>query len=77
MSIVDNKQGAPVLIQAAELVERLEISTSTLWRWSQQDNFPTPIKEGRGAFYDIDAVAAWVMASGKDLSTQRNPYLKC
>ena len=48
-----------VIVQK-ELVHRLRISRSTLWRWIRHDEFPRPVSMGRRrvGWYE-DEVAKW------------------
>ncbi len=49
------------IIRTAELVKRLNVSRSTLWRWQAEGKFPKPVKMGARAFgYRIADVEAWL-----------------
>jgi predicted DNA-binding transcriptional regulator AlpA len=46
---------------AAQLCAKYQISRATWWRWSNTDNFPTPIRFGRTVRWDVDAVEAYLL----------------
>lgn len=43
-----------------DLCGALGISRMTLWRWSNEPDFPKPIKRGNTVLFDIAAVQAWL-----------------
>ena len=44
----------------AQLCTKYQISRTTLWRWSQADGFPAPIRFGRSVRWDDSAVEAFL-----------------
>ena len=43
-----------------ELAERLHVDRTTIWRWLRRGEFPKPIRVGRIARWDPDAIDAWL-----------------
>ena len=56
----------PVLItpriRTKDLCLALQVSRTTLWRWSKLDGFPTPIKRGAIVLWDAKAIELWLEA---------------
>ncbi len=45
-----------------DLILALQVSRTTLWRWSKLDGFPTPIKRGAIVLWDAKAIELWLEA---------------
>ena len=44
----------------SDLILALQVSRVTIWRWTQEPDFPKPIKRGNTVLFDIEAVEAWL-----------------
>jgi prophage regulatory protein len=59
-------------IRQAGLLAMLPISSATLWRWVGKGDFPKPVKlSPRSTAWPIEAVQAWLAASGDESSPMR------
>lgn len=45
-----------------DLCLALQVSRTTLWRWSKLDGFPAPIKRGAVVLWDAKGVEQWLEA---------------
>lgn len=43
-----------------DLCLALQVSRTTLWRWSKDPSFPAPIKRGAIVLWDAEAVEQWL-----------------
>ena len=59
-------------IRQAGLLAMIPISSATLWRWVAKGDFPKPVKlSPRITAWPIEAVQAWLAASGDESSPMR------
>ena len=42
------------------LAERLDVDRTTIWRWLRRGEFPKPVRVGRIARWDPDAIDNWL-----------------
>lgn len=48
------------LARPTQTAEHFLISKQTLWRWTQEDDFPQPMRRGRVTLYDLKAIEEWL-----------------
>lgn len=53
------------LARPTQTAEHFLISKQTLWRWTQEEGFPQPMRRGRVTLYDLKAIEEWLQNGGQ------------
>lgn len=70
MNVNDETTGAPVetFLREPQVLARVPVSPSTLWRWVREGKFPKPVKLGvMTSAWRASDVAAWIAKASAEV----------